>query len=264
MGSRFTGRVALITGAGTGIGAATARLIVAEGGRVVLTGRRPAPLEEVAGPLGDAALALPADAANGPAMADVVARATAHFGRIDVVVPNAGGHGLGAAADTTDEDWKLALDANLTSAFVTIRETLPGLVDGGGSVVLVSSLAGLFAGPAVAGYTATKHALIGLSKSIARDYGKHGVRSNVVCPGWVRTAMADEQMDRFGGSRGLSRDEAYALLTENTPLGRPADADEVANVIAFLASSDASIVSGAIVTADAGASAVDLPTIELA
>ncbi|CCH30716.1 SDR family oxidoreductase [Actinosynnema sp. NPDC047251] len=264
MGSRFTGRVALITGAGTGIGAATARLVVAEGGKVVLTGRRPAPLAEVAGPLGDAALALPADAADGAAMAAVVAEATERLGRIDVVVANAGGHGLGTAAETTDEGWQLALDANLTSAFVTIRAALPGLVDGGGSVVLVSSLAGLFAGPAVAGYTATKHALIGLSRSIARDYGKHGVRSNVVCPGWVRTAMADEQMDRFGESRGLSRDDAYALLTENTPLGRPADAEEVASVIAFLASSDASIVSGAIVTADAGASAVDLPTIELA
>ncbi|MEU4805295.1 SDR family oxidoreductase [Actinosynnema sp. NPDC023587] len=264
MGSRFTGRVALITGAGTGIGAATARLIVAEGGKVVLTGRRPAPLAEVAGPLGDAAAALPADAADGAAMAAVVAEATERFGRIDVVVANAGGHGLGTAGETTDEGWQLALDANLTSAFVTIRAALPGLVDGGGAVVLVSSLAGLFAGPAVAGYTATKHALVGLSRSVARDYGRHGVRSNVVCPGWVRTAMADEQMDRFGESRGISRDDAYALLTENTPLGRPAEAEEVASVIAFLASSDASIVSGATVTADAGASAVDLPTIELA
>ncbi|MEU5696464.1 SDR family oxidoreductase [Actinosynnema sp. NPDC020468] len=261
---RFTDRVALITGAGTGIGAATARRVVAEGGKVVLVGRRPVPLYEVAEQLGTSALVLPADASDSAAMGAVVEQATAHFGRVDVIVANAGGHGLGAAGDTTDAGWRQALDANLTSAFVTIRAALPGLVNGGGSVVLVSSLAGLFAGPEVLGYTATKHALIGVTRSIARDYGKHGVRANAVCPGWVRTAMADEQMDRFGESRGLTREQAYDLVTENTPLGRPGTADEIANVIAFLASSDSAIVSGAVVTADAGASAVDLPTIELA
>ncbi|MFD7660943.1 SDR family NAD(P)-dependent oxidoreductase, partial [Actinosynnema sp. NPDC059797] len=200
----------------------------------------------------------------GTAMAGVVAAARSRFGRVDVVVANAGGHGLGAAADTTDEDWRLAVDANLTSAFVTVRAALPGLVDGGGSVVVVSSLAGLFAGPAVLGYTTTKHALIGLTRSVARDYGRFGVRANAVCPGWVRTPMADEQMDRFGSGRGLSRAEAYALVTEHTPLGRPAEAAEVAAVVAFLASDEAAVVSGAVVTADAGASAVDLPTIALA
>ncbi|MEJ2859303.1 MULTISPECIES: SDR family NAD(P)-dependent oxidoreductase [unclassified Saccharothrix] len=264
MSGRFAGRVALITGAGTGIGAATARRVVAEGGRVVLTGRRPGPLASVAEPLGSSALALPADAADGPAMKAVVAQAVERFGRVDVVVANAGGHGIGAAGDTTDEAWQLSLDANLTSAFVTIREALPQLVDGGGAVVLVSSLAGLFAGPGVAGYTSTKHALVGLSRSIARDYGRFGVRANVVCPGWVRTSMADEQMDRFAVAKGLDREAAYALVTSNTPLGRPAEADEVAALIAFLASPEASIVTGAVVTADAGASAVDLPTIALA
>lgn len=261
---RFTDRVALVTGAGTGIGAAVARRLVAEGAAVVLTGRRPEPLREVAAELGDRALAVPADAARGAAMAGAVAAARERFGRVDVVVANAGGHGLGAAADTTDEDWRLAVEANLTSAFVTVRAALPSLVSGGGSVVVVSSLAGLFAGPAVLGYTTTKHALIGLTRSVARDYGRFGVRANVVCPGWVRTPMADEQMDRFGARRGLSRADAYALVTEHTPLGRPAEAAEVAAVVAFLASDDAAVVSGAVVTADAGASAVDLPTIALA
>ncbi|GAA3853210.1 SDR family oxidoreductase [Saccharothrix violaceirubra] len=261
---RFADRVALITGAGTGIGAATAARLAAEGAKVVLTGRRPDPLNEVAAGLGDAALVVPADAADSAAMANVIEKAHERFGRVDLVVANAGGHGLGTATDTSDDDWKLALDANLTSAFVTVRAALPDLVDGGGSVVFVSSLAGLFAGPAVAGYTATKHALIGLTRSIARDYGKHGVRANAVCPGWVRTPMADIQMAHIGETKGLSREEAYTLVTENTPLRRPAEADEIANVIAFLAGPESSAVTGIYLTADSGASAVDLPTIALA
>ncbi|WP_026421584.1 SDR family NAD(P)-dependent oxidoreductase [Actinokineospora inagensis] len=258
---RFADTVALITGAGTGIGAATARRIVAEGGKVVLTGRREAPLRAVAADLGDSALVVPADAADSAAMKAVVAAAVEKFGRLDVVVANAGGHGLGTALDTDDAGWKLAVEVNLTSAFVTIREALPALCERGGSVVLVSSLAGLFAGPAVAGYVTTKHALIGLTRSIARDYGKHGVRANAVCPGWVRTPMADDQMDELGKAKDVDRDGAYRIVTENVPLGRPAEPEEVASVITFLASRDASIVSGAVVTADAGSSAVDLPTI---
>lgn len=263
MGSsnRFAGQVALITGAGTGIGAATARRLVAEGASVVLTGRREGPLREVAGSIGDAALVLPGDAADSDAVRGIVADTTDHFGRLDVVVANAGGHGLGAALDTDDRAWREGIEVNLSSAFVTIRESLPALMVNGGSVVLVSSLAGLFAGPGVCGYVTAKHALIGLTRSIARDYGRHGVRANVVCPGWVRTAMGDEQMDEFGASKGISREEAYALVTRDTPLGRPAEPGEVASVIAFLASSDSSIMSGAVLTADAGASAVDLPTI---
>ncbi|PPK66428.1 SDR family oxidoreductase [Actinokineospora auranticolor] len=258
---RFADTVTLITGAGTGIGAATARRLVEEGGKVVLTGRREAPLREVADPLGESALVLPADAVDSAAMKAVVAATLEKFGRLDGVVANAGGHGLGTALETDDAGWKLALDVNLTSAFVTIREALPALRVRGGSVVLVSSLAGLFAGPGVAGYTSTKHALIGLTRSIARDYGRDGVRANAVCPGWVRTPMADEQMAAFGAGKGLDREQAYKVVTENCPLGRPAEPEEIASVIAFLASKDAAIVSGAVVTADAGASSVDLPTI---
>ncbi|GLZ41341.1 SDR family oxidoreductase [Actinokineospora sp. NBRC 105648] len=258
---RFADTVTLITGAGTGIGAATARRLVAEGGRVVLTGRREAPLREVAESLGELALVLPGDAADSTAVRGIVAALLERFGRLDNVVANAGGHGLGTATDTDDAGWQKAIEVNLTSAFVTIRESLPALSVRGGSVVLVSSLAGLFSGPAVAGYVTTKHGLIGLTRSIARDYGKHGVRANAVCPGWVRTPMADEQMDELGSGKGIDRAAAYELVTENTPLGRPAEPEEIASVIAFLASSDAAIVSGAVVTADAGASAVDLPTI---
>ncbi|MFI6166238.1 SDR family NAD(P)-dependent oxidoreductase [Nocardia sp. NPDC051052] len=264
MTKRLAGQVALITGGGTGIGAAAARRLVAEGAAVVLSGRRRAPLDAVAAELGDAALVAAGDAANTADVERMVAAAIDRYDRLDMVVANAGGHGLGTVGDTADDDWQLAMQTNVTTAFVTVRTALPHLRERGGSVVVVSSLAGLFAGPAVAGYVTAKHALIGLTKSLARDYGRDGIRVNALCPGWVRTAMADEQMDVLAAQRGIDRDAAYRLVTRDTPLGRPVEPAEIATIIAFLLSADSAAMTGSVVTADAGASAVDLPTIAFA
>jgi len=261
---RFAGRTALVTGAGTGIGAAVCRRIAGEGGNLVLTGRREAPLKEVAATLGGRAVVIAADAAEAEESRSVVAAGVEAFGSLDVVIANAGGHVPGAAADVDDESWRYSIHANLDSAFMTVRAALPHLIRSRGNVVVVSSIAGLFAGPGVAGYVTTKHALIGLTRSLARDYGRYGVRANAVCPGWVRTTMADEQMDELGRRLGLDRDEAYALVSKDTPLARVAEPDEIAAVIAFLASPEASAMSGAVVVADCGAGSVDLPTLAFA
>ncbi|MFI5894512.1 SDR family NAD(P)-dependent oxidoreductase [Actinoplanes sp. NPDC051513] len=258
---RFAGRTVLVTGAGTGIGAAVCRRIAGEGGNLVLTGRREAPLKEVAAGLAAPAIVVPADVAVAEQVQGVVAAGIQAFGSLDVVVANAGGHVPGAAADVDDDAWRFSIHANLDSAFVTVRAALPHLVRARGNVVVVSSIAGLFAGPGVVGYVTSKHALIGLTRSLARDYGRFGVRANVVCPGWVRTAMADEQMDDLGRKLDLGRDEAYALVSKDTPLARVAEPDEVAAVIAFLASPEASAMTGSVVVADCGAGAVDLPTL---
>lgn len=255
----LNGKVALITGGGTGIGAAAARRLAAAGARVALTGRRPGPLEAVAGEVGG--LALPADATRADEVRATVSATRERFGRLDVVVANAGGHGLGSALDTDDAGWAASWDANVTSAFLLVREALPDLIANQGTIVVVSSLAGVFAGPEVLGYTTAKHALIGLTRSVARDYGKHGVRANAVCPGWVRTPMADEQMDELGRRGAGDREEAYTLVTSEVPLRRPATAEEIASIIAFLASPASSAMTGAAVMADCGASAVDLPTL---
>lgn len=259
---RFKGKVALITGGGTGIGAAVAQRIVADGGKVLLAGRREGPLKGVADPLGASGAIAVGDVSKASDARAAVALAVELFGGLDVLVANAGGHGLGAVADTDDQTWADSLSANLNTAFVAARESLPQLVERRGAVVVVSSLAGLFAGPSVAGYTTTKHALIGLTRSIARDYGRLGVRANVVCPGWVSTAMADAQMAPIQARFGLATiAEAYAKLTEDVPLGRPASPEEVASAICFLASDEASMITGATLTVDGGASAVDLPTL---
>ncbi len=259
----FEGKVALITGGGTGIGAAVAAQFVHAGGRVVLMGRREAPLRDVADPLGG--LVVAGDAADAGSVRRAVAMACERFGGVDVLVANAGGHGIGSIEETDDESWALSTRLNLDTAFVCTRESMPELMRRRGNVVVLSSLAGHFAGPAVVGYVTMKHALIGFTRSVARDYGRHGVRVNAVCPGWVRTAMADEQMDVLvrQGKAG-SVDEAYRLVTSNVPLGRPATAQDVADAVLFLASDKASMVTGTSLMVDGGASAVDLPTIAFA
>lgn len=262
-GTSGDGAVVVITGGGTGIGAATARRYAGEGARVVVVGRRREPLERVAAETG--ALAVVADASDRAEAEAAIARVVAEFGRIDVVVANAGGHGLATVADTDDDAWELAFRTNVTTAFVLARSALPHLIESRGQIVVVSSLAGLFAGPSVAGYTVGKHALIGLTRSLARDYGRYGVRVNAVCPGWVQTPMADAEMEEFAREAGLSGPEqGYALVTADVPLGRPAQPEEIAAVIRFLGSAESSYVTGATIVVDGGAHIVDVPTIPLA
>ncbi|MGH3588088.1 MAG: SDR family oxidoreductase, partial [Pseudonocardia sp.] len=219
-------------------------------------------LEEVAAETGGVAIV--ADATDRGQAEHAVAQVRERFGRLDVAVANAGGHGTSTLLDTDDDEWALALASNLTSAFVFCRAALPALVDSRGQVVIVSSLAGLFAGPGVAGYTVGKHALVGLTRTIARDYGRAGVRANAVCPGWVRTPMADGEMDDFVAGAGLSgREEAYARATENVPLRRPAEPAEIASIIRFLGSGESSYMTGAVLVADGGAHVVDVPTLAM-
>ena len=257
---RFSGRTALVTGGGTGIGAAVARRLASEGAKVAVMGRRREPLSALAEETG--CLVVQADAADGAAVRTALAEIHGKLGKIDILIANAGGHGVGPTISMSDETWALATRLNLDTAFVCARESLPDLIERRGAVVIVASIAGLFAGPQAAGYVTMKHACIGFGKSLARDYGRKGVRTNIVCPGWVATAMADEQMQVVVEKHGLaSIEEAYRLVTKDVPLGRPATSEEVANVICFLVSDEASAMNGSILTVDGGAAVVDLPTL---
>jgi meso-butanediol dehydrogenase / (S,S)-butanediol dehydrogenase / diacetyl reductase len=256
------GKVVLITGGGTGIGAACARRFANEGARVAVVGRRKHLVAHVAEQIGG--LPLAADAACTDEMKAAVAAVIREFGGLDVLIANAGGHGVGTASATGDEAWARAREANLDSAFIAAREALPALIERRGSIVFVASIAALVAGPEVCGYTTFKHALLGLMRSLARDYGPQGVRVNAVCPGWVRTPMADEEMQPLMQSRGISLDAAYSLVTSDIPLRRAATADEIASVCRFLASDEASIITGAAIVADGGSTVVDVPTLAFA
>jgi meso-butanediol dehydrogenase / (S,S)-butanediol dehydrogenase / diacetyl reductase len=257
---RFEGKTAVITGAGTGIGAAIARRFAAEGAQVILTGRRSAPITAVAAETGGVAVA--GDAADPAHMERLVTLGRERFGGLDVMVCNAGGFGFGTLTETGPGDWQQAFEANLTTAYASARAALPALVERQGNVLMIASIAGLAAGPEALGYVTMKHGLLGLTKSIARDFGPEGVRCNAICPGWVRTEMADMEMSELMARKGLgSREEAYALVTRDVPLRRPAEGADVAAAAAFLCADEARMITGAILTVDGGATIVDVPTL---
>lgn len=250
------GRVVVVTGGGTGIGAATARLLRAGGHDVVIAGRRPQPLQQVAAETG--ALAHPADVADPEAVRELVATTVKAYGRLDGIVLNAGIGRGGAVGDTEVEDWEELIRTNLTGPFLLLRAALPHLLESRGAVVAVASVAALRNSAGNAAYATSKAALLHLCRSLAVDYGPQGLRANTVCPGWVRTEMADQRMERFAAEAGLAggAEAAYEEANRLNPAGRPGDPKEVAEAIDWLLSPAASYVNGAVLTVDGGVTAV--------
>ncbi|MFF7788093.1 SDR family oxidoreductase [Streptomyces sp. NPDC007991] len=255
-------RVVVVTGGGTGIGAATARLLRASDHEVVVSGRRPEPLRRVAAETG--ALACPADTAAPEDVDRLVDTTMARFGRLDGLVVNAGVGRGGGVGELSEEDWDLVLRTNLTGPFLLMRAALPHLLRAQGSVVAVSSVSALRNGVGNAAYATSKAALLQLCRSLCVDYGPQGLRANVVCPSWVRTEMADRRMRRFADDCGLAVgevDQAYEEATRLLPAQRPGDPREIAEAISWLLSSAASFVNGAVLTVDGGATTLDPGTI---
>ncbi len=259
---QLEGRVALVTGGGTGIGAATARRFAAEGAGVVLLGPEPEPLEAVAAETGGVAIV--GDAANAPDAKRAVEAASERFGGLDVVVTCAGGEGFGPLLEIDEATWDRHVRLNLTTAVVTVREALPSIIArGGGSIVLVSSVAGLTAASSLVTYTTAKTALLGFVRSLAVDYGPQGVRANAVCPGGTRTRIFQPILEMYASQHGISIDEAETRLNRVVPLRRIADPAEIASVCLFLASSESSFVTGSVLVADGGQSAVNVGVLPL-
>ncbi len=253
-------RSALVSGAGTGIGRATALLLAESGYAVALVGRRPEPLNQVVEEItarGGRALSISADVGTPDGSDSAVASALDAFGHLDALICN---HGVGdsaAVGDDTPEGWDTTLRINLTGPFLLARAALPHLIASRGSIVNVSSTNGCQAGPGWASYDVSKAGVIMLTRSLANDYGPQGVRANCVCPGWIRTPMGDEGMAEVAEKWGGSLDDAYWLCSRDTPLRRPGEPEEIAEVIAFLAGPKAGYVSGATIVVDGGGMAVD-------
>jgi meso-butanediol dehydrogenase / (S,S)-butanediol dehydrogenase / diacetyl reductase len=255
-----------VTGAGTGIGAAVAERAAAAGWRLTVAGRRRDRLEAVAGRCDEVADAQvtdvqAADVSDPAEAADLVAATVRRWGRLDSVVANAGVMTAGTVLETEPADWDRTLATNLTAAFHLTRAALPHLLGARGSLVAVASIAALRAPSGSTAYAVSKAGLVMLVQTVARDFAGQGVRANVVCPGWVRTEMADDEMAAFGTPYGLDRAAAYAEITRLVPQGRPAEADEVAAAVTWLAGPEASYVNGACLVVDGGTVVVDPGTV---
>jgi len=248
--------VALVTGGGTGIGAAVARRLSAEGYDVAVTGRRSAPIEEVAAEVDG--LAVVADTTVADDASRAVAETVDRFGGLDALVLNAGIGGVGSLLDLDPDVFDRVFRVNVTGAFLTARAAIPHLLERGGAIVTIASISALRAAPESLAYCSSKAALAMLTQCIALDHGADGVRANCLCPGWVRTPMADSEMDVLGLD---SREGAYAVATQDVPLRRPSEPEEVAAAVAWLLSDDASYLNGAVIPADGGATIVDVGTL---
>ncbi len=251
--------MALITGGGSGIGAATAGRLTGAGWRVAICGRRLDALEKVSADTG--ALAITGDVARPEHAARIVAETVEEFGRLDGLVLNAGVIRPGAVLDLSLEDFEETVRINLTGVFLMARQALPHLLAARGSVVTVSSVAALRASDGMAAYSASKAAASMLTQSLAVDYGPQGLRANVVCPGWTATEMADAEMADYAATTEASVDAAYRRATAFVPARRPASSDEVAAAIAWLLSDAATYVSAAVIPVDGAQSAVDAGTV---
>lgn len=246
---RLTGKVAFVTGGARGIGRAIATRFASEGAALVVADKREELGTETAEAIrteGGQALFVPLDICQEEAWAEAVATATREFGRVDVLVNNAGIIRVRPFLETSLEELRAVLETNLVGAFLGMQAVVPAMKDAGGSIVNFSSVQGIEGRDGLAAYTAAKFGVRGLSKSVAIELGEHGIRVNTVFPGPTKTAMTKRK-----GWTDAQYDEAY----QGYPLGRMANADEVANMALFLASDESSFCTGGDFVVDGGVTA---------
>jgi 3-oxoacyl-[acyl-carrier protein] reductase len=242
--ARFTDKVVLVTGAGSGIGRAIARQAHAEGAHVVAVDVVPSGVQELAEEL-DSGRVLPVELDIRDRVDAVVDDVVEKLGGVDVLFNNAGvSDQFTPAADTSDELWDSVVGVNLIGPFRLARRVLPSMIArGGGAIVNTGSVASVVGGAGGAAYTVSKHGILGLTRSLAIDYGSKGVRVNAVLPGAIRTGLTSSEDALVEGA-----DDAIAA----TPAGRWAEPEEVAKIAVFLASDDASFIYGSAYTVDGG------------
>jgi len=252
----LSGRTAIVTGASRGIGAAVAGRLARAGALVLLAARTSRDVSAVAARLTRDGLRAHAVACDVSVLAGVealAAEARAVLDRVDILVNNAGAAVAAPVQKTSLEEWERMLSVNATSAFLAVRAFLPGMIEAGwGRIVNVASTAGLRGDRYISAYAASKHALLGLTRSVAVEVATTGVTVNAVCPGYVDTRMTELALAGITRATGRTRDEALAAIEATSPQRRLLSADEVAAAVLYLCGDEAQGVNGASLVLDGG------------
>lgn len=253
-------KVAIITGGGTGIGAAVTERFVSEGAKVCITGRRKEKLENEAKkfPAGSV-IPCPGDVSNNEDVKKIFATALKLTGKVDILVNNAALDANGSITEIRPEDFSHVLDVNLTGPFRMMKEAIPIMAkNGGGSIINIASIGGLVCMPQAPAYAASKAGLIHLTKQIALEYGPSNIRCNAVCPGATRTEMLEESTTQIARDGGIDIEKLLSRFSSHVPLRRVCKPSEIAGACYFLASDDSSFVTGIALVVDGGAIIVDV------
>lgn len=250
---RLENRVALVTGAGSGIGRAIAEALAAEGAIVVATDIDPALAQATCDGIPGAA-SLPLDVTSIDAARSVVRQVETTVGPIEILANNAGVSTMAPIWELTERDWDFNFDVNAKGVFVVTQAVLPDMMARKrGSIVNTASMAGKKAVPLLAHYAASKWACIGFTKSAAVELGPYGIRVNCVCPGYVATSMQERELVWESEARGMTVNDVIAEYIAKTPLGRMQTAEDVGRVVAYLASDDSDFLTGAAIDITGGA-----------
>lgn len=254
MTRRLDGKVALVTGASRGIGEAIVRRFGADGARVALAARDVQACQRIADEIarnGGEALALHCDVSDSKSIAETVAAVVARWKRIDVLVNNAGVGGSTPLSDPSDALWDAIVATNLTAVFRMTRAAAPHLSDGG-RILNMSSVVGRFGVAGLGAYSATKHGVIGLTRSFALELAGRGITVNALCPGWVESDMGRAGWTQMVEGQGGGENEGREVAAKMAPLGRVIEPEEVAGLASYLASDEAASITGQAIVIDGG------------
>jgi len=254
------GKVALVTGGGSGIGAAIAERFVADGAKVCITGRRKEMLKKVAQSLPSESVAIcSGDVSKEEDVKRMVETTVKFGGKLNVLVNNAAINQPAPIVELDPKMWQEVIGVNLTGPYLLMKAVIPHMIkEGGGAIINIASLGGMRCLPSMPAYCSSKAALIMLTQQAALDYGRHNIRCNAVCPGGVKTDMAKKDFGQFGKMLGIEPETFITQIAVEIPLHRFADSPEIGGLCSYLASDDSSFMTGAVITIDGGTAVVDV------